>query len=129
MWMATLSMYGVFLFIPYFSMLCCCCCCFFYRCCSSVDAHKFVIRNLSSSETLNRVKDNILKISGWTIYNCGDFTKKKNGTAAMRIATNITRDHMWITVTGSSTAKENSKYNRNIKGDEHILKYEIWLWI
>lgn len=53
-------------------------------CLHSYVQHKFIIRFVSSCETLNRIKDNKLKISGWAIYDCGDFTL--HGYASFQIS-------------------------------------------
>lgn len=105
-----------------------------------VDAHKFIIRNLSSSETLNRIKDNKLEISGWTIYDCGDFTRKERCAhrAWPRIASNITHlsimsvEHL---AKAKAAAKQNSKqleYYRRHKQTNvfiyvRVLLEPLWL--
>lgn len=100
---------------------------------SCADAHKFINRNLSSSETLNRIKDNKLEISGWTIYDCGDFTKKQHThiirrQTAQRMATHRFKYHTWISTYELKRKQEQKKIqnNWNIKGDEQMEKYDCY---
>lgn len=91
-------MYAVFLFFhATFSLYC-------YSC---ADAHKIIL-NLSSSETLNRIKDNKLEISGWTIYDCGDFTRKERHSGhAHRFKYH--RMNIWIMRLWSKQHRKNKK--------------------
>lgn len=96
---------------------------------SLVDAHKFIIRNLSSSETLNRIKDNKLEISGWTIYDCWRFhvhEKKRSERAAQRMATHRFKYHTWAyELRQQQTVKENSK---QLEYYRRRTNKEIW-WL
>lgn len=86
-------------------------CVWFSAIVSLVDAHKFIIRNLSSSETLNRIKDNKLEISGWTIYDCWRFhvhekkTKWASSTAHGHASFQISHMSLWIKATANSKRK------------------------
>lgn len=99
--------------------------CVFIVCCcySCADAHKFIIWNLSSSETLNRIKDNKLEISGWwTIYNCGDFTKKRRREERHIDHAHRIKYHTWTYMhycDWSNTAKENVKKKKQYKQLEY----------